>query len=126
MVAGQKTNRQTILRHWLASKKTCKQKGWLRLVCPGLGQSVQNQDTQDITYGPRETEVRNQPKTRESISHGGQPGGGGSPVFFELVPEGADADAETLGGLGAVLPAPFEHLEDVLLLDLGQAFRDLR
>ena len=41
-------------------------------------------------------------------------------VVAEFVAEGADADAEELRGVGAVLIGLFERDEDVALLDFGE------
>src|ERR1039458_4068962 len=41
-------------------------------------------------------------------------------VFVEFVAEGPDADAQNLGGVGAVLTGAFQRGQDVVFLDFGQ------
>src|SRR3712207_6939224 len=44
--------------------------------------------------------------------------------FLQLVPQGADRDAEDIGGVGAVAEAVLQRVEDQLLLDVGDGPAD--
>jgi hypothetical protein len=50
---------------------------------------------------------------------------GGAVVFVELVAEGADADVEDFGGMGAVAFATVQGREDMRLFELGEGGKRL-
>src|SRR6202023_3705050 len=53
-------------------------------------------------------------------------GDAGRRIFVELVAQGADRDAEDVGGMRAVAEAVLERLEDEVALDVGDRAADER